>query len=60
MEVLGIALRAAGCALAVVLFVVWLAAMNKWDGTDDCDTSQCGACPFPCDKRNDGRGDRPS
>ena len=40
MEVLGTVLRAAGCALAVALFVVWLAAMNEWDGTDDCDTSQ--------------------
>lgn len=53
-------MRVAGCAFAVAAFVIWLAAMNEWDGADDCDKSQCGACPFPCDKRNDGRGDRPS
>ena len=60
MEVLGIVLRAAGCALAVALFAVWLYAMTKWDGKDACDPGQCDACPFPCDKRNDGCGDRPS
>ena len=60
MEVLGIVSRAAGCAFAVAIFVLWVAAMRKWDGSDDCDRTQCNTCPFPCDKRNDGRKDRPS
>lgn len=39
--------------IGLVCVIIWIISLVKWDGKNQCDVSQCDACPFPrCDKKD--------
>lgn len=35
---------------AIAVIAYWIYRLTHWDGNDQCDETQCDACPFPCEK----------
>lgn len=46
------ALNLTAIIAAVAAAVFWIVCLVNWDGDCSCDETQCGSCPFPCEKHN--------
>ena len=44
-------LNVAGLLLGLGCFIIWIIALVRSDGTEDCG-HDCDHCPFPCEEHN--------